>query len=84
MGSNSFSSANAIPPAEKAEAIALVQQMEHDTFDENGHLRSGIDQATAERVVAEINQLRHRLGWLEVDLQGRWRWPVNPIRPAAA
>jgi hypothetical protein len=24
-----------------------------------------------------INHLRRALGWLEIDLDGRWRWPMK-------
>jgi hypothetical protein len=34
--------------------------------------------------VAQINELRHLLGWLEIDVHGQWRWPVNVVTPAAA
>jgi hypothetical protein len=27
--------------------------------------------------VALINHLRRALGWLEIDLDGRWRWPAT-------
>jgi len=71
-------------PGDKADAITRVQLLEHETFDDGGHLRNGIDPAAAELTLEQINELRHVLGWLEIDLHGRWRWPVNDLTPAAA
>jgi hypothetical protein len=71
-------------PGDQVAAISRVQFLEHETFDEGGHLRQGVDQATAELTVAQINELRHWLGWLEIDLCGRWLWPASELTPAAA
>jgi hypothetical protein len=70
--------------ADQAAAISRVQFLEQATFEDGGHLRLGVDQATAELTVAQINELRHSLGWLEIDLCGRWLWPASGLRPAAA
>jgi hypothetical protein len=59
---------------EKTAAIARVRWLERDLF-QDGQVRRRISRDTAEAVVAELNQLRASLGWLEVDLEGRWRWP---------
>jgi hypothetical protein len=69
---------------EKAAAVTRIQFLEHETFVEGGHLRGGVDPDAAERTLAQINELRHLLGWLEIDLHGQWRWPANGLRPAAA
>jgi hypothetical protein len=81
---SSARSGGGVTPSDKADPITRVQFLEHETFDDGGHLRSGIDPAAAERTLAQINELRHVLGWLEIDLHGRWCWPVSGLRPAAA
>jgi hypothetical protein len=62
--------------AEKTAAIAKVRYLEHELFDDCGQVRRRTDRATAEDSVALINGLRRDLGWLEIDLDGRWRWPA--------
>ncbi len=66
----------ALPPAEKTAAITKVRYLERELFDESGHIRRGIKRAAAEKKVALINDLRHALGWLEIDIDGHWRWPA--------
>jgi hypothetical protein len=58
----------------KTAAVTKVLCLEHELF-EDGHVRAGITHKSAVAVVDELNQLRATLGWLEVDLDGRWRWP---------
>jgi hypothetical protein len=60
---------------EKTAAVARVRWLEHELF-EDGHVRRRITRETAQAVVDELNKLRAALGWLEVDLEGRWRWPA--------
>jgi biopolymer transport protein ExbB/TolQ len=62
-------------PAEKTAAVAKVRYLEQELFDQEGHIRRGITRAAAENTVEIVNGLRQRLGWLEIDLEGRWRWP---------
>jgi hypothetical protein len=64
-----------MPPARKTAAVARVRYLEHEVFDGRGRVRRGIDRARAEQLVTEINDLRDALGWLQIDLDGRWRWP---------
>ena len=33
--------------------------------------------ARAEEIAALINDLRRVLGWLEIGLDGQWRWPAS-------
>jgi hypothetical protein len=61
--------------AEKTAAITRVRCLEHDVFDGEGHVRRGVERARAEEALAEINGARRALGWLEIDLEHRWRWP---------
>ena len=61
---------------QRVAAIAKVGYLEHALFD-GDQVKRCLDRDTAETLVAEINQLRRALGWLEVDLDGRWRWPAE-------
>jgi hypothetical protein len=65
-----------LQPADKTAALTGVRYLERELFDDTGHLRRGITAETANDAVALINHLRRALGWLEVDLDGRWRWPA--------
>jgi hypothetical protein len=64
-----------LPRAEKTFAVTRVRYLERELFDDDGHVRRRISPARAEATVAQINDLRQALGWLEIDLDGRWRWP---------
>jgi hypothetical protein len=59
---------------EKTAAVARVRWLEHQLF-EDGHVRRRVTRETAQAIVDELNLLRAALGWLEIDLEGRWRWP---------
>ena len=63
--------------AEKTTAVTKVRYLERELFDDSGHIRRGVTAVRAHEVVALINDLRRALGWLEVDLEGKWRWPAN-------
>jgi hypothetical protein len=67
----------AMTPAEKTAAVTRVRCLEHDMFDDDGHVRRGVDRSRAEEALAEINGARRALGWLEIDLEHRWRWPAS-------
>jgi hypothetical protein len=49
--------------------------LEHELFDGDGHVRRRVSREHATAIVDELNQLRATLGWLEIDLEGHWRWP---------
>jgi hypothetical protein len=66
-----------LPRAEKTAAVTKVRYLERELFDDGGHVRRGISPAGAQETVAQINDLRQALGWLEIDLDGRWRWPAG-------
>jgi hypothetical protein len=59
---------------QKVAAVAKVRCLEHDLFEGNRVSRS-ISRVGAKAMVAQINELRRALGWLEIDLTGQWRWP---------
>jgi hypothetical protein len=63
-----------LTPAEKTAAVTKVRCLEHDLF-EGGRVCRQVSRERAEAVIAELNQLRVGLGWLEIDMEGRWRWP---------
>jgi hypothetical protein len=65
-----------LSPAEKTTAITKVRYLERELFDDSGHIRRGISRSAAEEMVVLINDLRHALGWLEIDIDGHWRWPA--------
>jgi hypothetical protein len=72
-----------LPPADKTAAVTKVRYLEGQILDEGGHIRRGVTVARAEEVVGLINDLRQVLGWLQIDLDGRWRWPApHPGRSA--
>jgi hypothetical protein len=60
---------------EKTAAVARVRWLEQQLFDGDGHVRRRVSRDQAQAIVDELNRLRATLGWLEVDLAGRWRWP---------
>ena len=59
---------------QRVAAVAKVRCLEHKLFDGDRVNRS-LSRQSAERIVGQINELRGALGWLEVDLEGHWRWP---------
>ena len=60
---------------EKTAAVARVRWLEQQLFDGDGQVRRRVSRDQAQTIVDELNELRATLGWLEVDLAGRWRWP---------
>jgi hypothetical protein len=70
-----YTAVPALGPAEKTAAVTRVRYLEGQLFDESGPTRRGVTEDQVQRRVSQINQLRHLLGWLEIDLHGRWRWP---------
>jgi hypothetical protein len=61
-------------PRQKVAAVAKVRCLEHRLFEGEKVSRS-LGRMEAEAIVAEINELRRALGWLETDINGQWRWP---------
>ena len=59
---------------QKVAAVAKVRCLEHDLF-EGDRVSRSLSRVAAKAMVAEINELRRALGWLEIDLNGQWRWP---------
>lgn len=71
----------AMTASQKVAAVAKVRCLEHDLFD-GERVRRGLSRQEAEAIVGQLNELRRALGWLEVDLEGHWRWPHR--RPVGA
>jgi hypothetical protein len=71
-----------LQPTDKTAAVTRVRVLERQLFDDSGHLRRGVTPERADETVALINNLRRALGWLEIDLDGRWRWPDNRMARA--
>jgi hypothetical protein len=63
--------------AEKTAAVTKVRYLERQLFDTAGHIRRGVTPARADEMAARINSLRQALGWLEIGLDGQWRWPAS-------
>jgi hypothetical protein len=63
-----------LTPEKKTAAITRVRGLERDLFDGGPACRQ-LSGGGDETVIAELNQLRAALGWLEIDGDGRWRWP---------
>ena len=61
-------------PRQKVAAVAKVRCLEHTLF-EGDRVNRSLSRRHAEAIVAEVNELRRALGWLEIDLDGHWRWP---------
>jgi hypothetical protein len=60
---------------QKTAAVTRVRWLERELFDSDGQVRRRVSCERAQAIVDELNRLRVSLGWLEVDLAGRWRWP---------
>ena len=59
---------------QRTAAVAKVRCLEHDLLD-GDRVRRDLDRCEADEIVAKINGLRNALGWLEINLDGKWRWP---------
>jgi hypothetical protein len=60
---------------QKTAAVTRVRWLEQQLFDADGQVRRRVSRDQGQTIVDELNELRATLGWLEVDLAGRWRWP---------
>jgi hypothetical protein len=63
--------------AEKTAAVTKVRYLERELFDDSGHVRRGVTPARAHEIASLINDTRQALGWLQIGLDGRWRWPAS-------
>ena len=56
--------------------VGKVAGLEGRLFDGEGHLRPGLTDELADTLLSEINDLRHDLGWLSLDLHHHQVWPA--------
>lgn len=63
--------------ADRTRAIARVRHLENLLFDDTGHPRRHTSGEQATRLLTEINDLRHQLGWLCLDLEHHPCWPAD-------
>ena len=61
-------------PEQKVATVAKVRCLEHDLL-EGESVRRSLSRDEADMLIGEINGLRSALGWLELNVDGRWRWP---------
>jgi len=59
-----------LDPRQKVAAVARVRCLERDLF-EGGRIRRGLGENAVDQILANINELRHALGWLELDVEGQ-------------
>jgi hypothetical protein len=58
-------------------ALTKLRYLEAELVGDDGHMRRDVTPARAEEIVARINDLRQALGWLQIELDGQWRWPAS-------
>ena len=62
---------------ERTATVTKIRYLEREVFEGGGHIRRGVTPARAVEIAALINDLRRVLGWLEIGLDGQWRWPAS-------
>ena len=67
-----WAGSGAMTSRQRVAAVAKVRCLEHNLL-EGDRVRRELNREAAERILAEINRLRSALGWLKIDLDGRWR-----------
>src|SRR5262249_56728156 len=66
-----------LPLAQRSVLARKVALLEGRLFDEDGRLRPDLGDEVAGMLLGEINDLRHDLGWLSVDLRRHHTWPTD-------
>ncbi len=66
-----------LPLAQRSVLVGKVANLEGRLFDGEGHLRQGLSHELADSLLSEINDLRHDLGWLSLDLHHHQVWPAH-------
>ena len=54
-----------------------VTVLEGRLFDQDGHVRRGLDAELVDGLLSQINELRHALGWLSLDWHHQPIWPEH-------
>ena len=73
----SFGVARRLPLAQRSVTAGKVAILEGRLFDRKGHPRPGLSDQAATTLLGEINDLRHHLGWLALDLDHHHTWPAH-------
>ena len=66
-----------LQPPDKTAALTGVRYLDASSSTTADSCGEASPRRAANEAVALINHLRRALGWLEVDLDGRWRWPAT-------
>ena len=64
-----------LPLAQRSATVGKVASLEGRLFDGEGHVRQSLRHELADTLLSEINDLRHDLDWLSLDLFHRQIWP---------
>jgi hypothetical protein len=73
----SFGVPRRLPLAERTVMAGKVTILEGRLFDVDGHPRPGLSDQMATTLLGEINDLRHDLGWLALNLGHHHIWPAH-------
>jgi hypothetical protein len=73
----SFGAARRLPLARRSLMAAKVAMLEERLFDREGQQQPGLSGEGAIRLLGQINDLRHDLGWLRLDLGHHHIWPAD-------
>ena len=71
--------ARRLPLTQRSVLVRKVALLERRLFDEDGRLRPDLGDEVAGTLLGEINDLRHDLGWLSVDLRHHHTWPADTV-----
>jgi hypothetical protein len=73
----SYGLASRLPLAQRLVLVGKVAGLEGRLFDGEGHLRAGLSREMADTLLSQVNDLRHDLGWLSLDLHHHQVWPAH-------
>ena len=66
-----------LPLAQRSATVGKVASLEGRLFDGEGPVRQSLRHELADTLLSEINDLRHDLGWLSLDLHHHQAWPAH-------
>jgi hypothetical protein len=66
-----------LPLAQRSAMAGKVAILESRLFDTEDHPRKSLNEEVVGMLLDEINDLRHALGWLTVDLHHDHVWPAD-------
>jgi hypothetical protein len=73
----SYGVARRLPLAQRSALAGRVTWLEGRLFDQDSHPRRDLSDQMARKLLGEINDLRHQLGWLPLDLHRHHLWPAD-------